>query len=113
MAAPPFLAFSDASGHFACPLSSIGLTRPTCPALQAFHRAQMLQRIEDDTARARALLEARTHLQQRRKDANVEASLQRQQLLMQVRTRGLSDVPEAALKRGLASALLLKKSPSN
>ncbi|GAQ92056.1 hypothetical protein KFL_009130030 [Klebsormidium nitens] len=51
---------------------------------KAFHRAQMLQRIEDDTARARALLEARTHLQQRRKDANVEASLQRQQLLMQM-----------------------------
>jgi hypothetical protein len=51
----------------------------------------MLQRIEDDTARARALLEARTHLQQRRKDANVEASLQRQQLLMQVRARSHGD----------------------
>ena len=46
-----------------------------------YQRNQLLHKIQDETEKARSLLEARSSLQQQRKMANMGASFQRQKLL--------------------------------
>ena len=46
-----------------------------------YQRNQLLHKIQDDTEKARSLLDARAQLQQQRKMANMGASFQRQKLL--------------------------------
>ena len=46
-----------------------------------YQRNQLLHKIQDETEKARSLLEARAQLQQQRKMANMGASFQRQKLL--------------------------------
>lgn len=48
---------------------------------EAYERSQALRRIEEDTARTRALQEQRRQLQGQRRMANMNASLQRQQIV--------------------------------
>ncbi|GBG68186.1 hypothetical protein CBR_g2739 [Chara braunii] len=52
--------------------------------IHAFKRKMMLERIKEETGRARAVLEARAALQERRKQANVESSIQRQRLMQEM-----------------------------
>ena len=47
----------------------------------AYAREQLLERIEADTERARGMLTARLELQEQRKAANMQASLQRQRMI--------------------------------
>ena len=47
----------------------------------AYAREQLLERIEADTERARGTLTARSELQEQRKAANMQASLQRQHMI--------------------------------
>lgn len=46
-----------------------------------YQRNQLLHKIQDETEKARSLLDARAQLQQQRKMANMGASFQRQKLL--------------------------------
>ena len=48
--------------------------------VQAYHRNKLLDKIMSETQRARSLVELKRELQERRKQANVQASMQRQQL---------------------------------
>lgn len=59
---------------------------------EAYERSQQLKRIQGETERSRALLEERRQLQDQRRLANMQASLQRQQIVQVGRWGGVVGV---------------------
>eukprot|EP00887_Chlorella_sp_A99_P000402 scaffold13.g402.t1 len=80
----------------------------------AYQRSQALKRIEEETAKARDLLDQRRQLQEQRRQANMEASFQRQKIVEAMdklqRTKSWGVLDDAAASGGTVSIdSLLKK----
>ncbi|KAL6767986.1 FAP56 [Auxenochlorella protothecoides x Auxenochlorella symbiontica] len=75
----------------------------------AFERAKALKRIEEETSHAQALLAQRSALQQQRRQANLDLSVQRQRVAESMSKLLSSGGWERALAQGLDVSSLLRK----
>ncbi|RMZ54741.1 hypothetical protein APUTEX25_003119 [Auxenochlorella protothecoides] len=75
----------------------------------AFERAEALKRIEEETSHAQALLAQRSALQQQRRQANLDLSVQRQRVAESMSKLLSSGGWERALAQGLDVSSLLRK----